>query len=135
MDIKKLKKVCKNLQLLYIEDNDELLSLKYTIFDEIFSKVFLAKSGYDGLQIYKNEKIDLIITDINMPHMNGIQMLEKIKNINADQKVIVYSAYSEYEYLSSLNQMEIDAYLRKPLETKKMFETIYDVLNRSKEMV
>jgi YesN/AraC family two-component response regulator len=67
--------------------------------------------------------------------MNGIQMLKKIKNIKPDQKVIVYSAYSEYEYLSSLNKIEIDAFLRKPLETKKMFETIYDTLSRSKEMI
>ena len=135
MDIKELKRVCKDFQLLYVEDNDELRELKHNIFSEIFSKVFIAKSGYEGLKVYQNEKIDLIITDINMTNMNGIQMLEKIKYINPKQKVLVYSAYSEYEYLDSFKKIGVDAFLQKPLETKKMFETIYSILSKSKEIV
>jgi len=132
MDIKELKSICKDLNLLYLEDNDDLREAKNVIFTEIFSKVYISKNGYEGLDIYLRKKVDLIITDINLPVMNGLEMLRKIKNVDNFSKIIVYSAYSELEYISVMKELDIERFLRKPVEKEKLLETIYAVLSDEK---
>ena len=67
----------------------------------------------DGLEKYQqdSDSIDLVVTDINMPNMNGIEMIEKIKKITPSQQVLVVSAYSEVEYFTQTIKLGIDAYL------------------------
>jgi len=134
MDIKELKSVCKDLNLLYLEDNDDLREAKNVIFTEIFSNVYTAKNGYEGLDIYLNKKVDLIITDINTPAMNGLEMLRKIKNVDNFSKIIVYSAYSELEYISVMKELDIEKFLRKPVAKGKFLEAIHEVLSEEKEV-
>lgn len=126
MNIKTLKERTKDLTLLYVEDNEQLSSVKLDMFKDIFKKVVHAENGYEGLLKYQEERFDLIITDINMPVMDGLDMVEKIQKTNANQKVIVLSAYTEFEYLSKLAKLDILCFLTKPVNTKKMLEKIYE---------
>ncbi len=124
MDIKKIKEKCSNINLLYVEDNRELREIKSKLFSEIFNSVEIASNGYEGLEIYQNSNFELIITDINMPLVNGIEMIQKVKSINPDQAIIVYSAYSELEYVSVLQELNIDKFLTKPVSRDEFLVAI-----------
>ena len=130
MNIKELKEKAKSVTLLYVEDNEQLKDIKLDMFNDIFQKVVYAKDGYEGLMKYQEESFDLIITDINMPGMNGLDMIEKIQKINPDQEVIVISAYAEIEYLSKLSKLNIACFLTKPVDIKKMVSKISESCDR-----
>jgi YesN/AraC family two-component response regulator len=131
MNIKELKEKTKSITLLYVEDNEQLKNIKLEMFNDIFQKVVYAKDGYEGLMKYQEESFDLIITDINMPGMNGLDMIEKIQKINPSQEVIVLSAYAEIEYLSKLSKLNIACFLTKPVDIKKLVTKISESCERS----
>lgn len=133
MNIKRLKEQTKSLTLLYVEDNEALKKIKLEMFNEIFSHVVHAKNGYEGLMKYQEEHFDLVITDINMPVMDGFEMIEKIQRIAPSQKVIVLSAYAEIEYLTKLAKLNIAAFLTKPINMKKLLQKIEE--STSKKLV
>ncbi len=126
MNIKRVKEQTQELTLLYVEDNEQLKDVKLEIFNEIFKKVVYAKNGYEGLTKYQNESFDLVITDINMPVMDGLEMIEKIQKISPSQVVIVLSAYSEMEYVTKLSTLQISSFLTKPIDMKILLEKIYE---------
>ncbi len=126
MNIKRLKEKTKSLSLLYVEDNQQLKDVKLEMFNEIFKRVVYAENGYEGLMKYQNERFDLVITDINMPVMDGLEMVEKIQKMNPTQQVIVLSAYAEIEYLTKLSKLYILSFLTKPVDMKKLLEKIYE---------
>ncbi len=126
MNIKILKEQTKELTLLYVEDNEQLKNVKLELFNEIFKKVVYAKNGYEGLMKYQNESFDLVITDINMPVMDGLEMVEKIQKVSPTQAVIVLSAYAEIEYLTKLSKLNIFCFLTKPVDMKKLLQKIYE---------
>jgi len=130
MNIKRLKEKTESLTLLYVEDNEQLKNIKLEMFNEIFSRVVYAKNGYEGLMKYQEEHIDLVITDINMPVMDGLEMVEKIQKIEPSQKVIVLSAYAEIEYLTKLAKLNIFSFLTKPINMKKLLQKIEESTNR-----
>jgi len=126
MDIKMLKERTKGLSLLYVEDNEQLKNVKLEMFNEIFHRVVCAKNGYEGLMKYQDENFDLVITDINMPVMDGLEMVEKIQKINPAQSVIVLSAYAEIEYLTKLSKLNIACFFTKPVDMKKLLQKIWE---------
>jgi len=134
MNIKRLNEKTKALTLLYVEDNEALQKVNIEVFSEIFKEVIYAKNGYEGLMKYQESHIDLVITDINMPIMDGLEMIEKIQKIDAKQTVIVLSACGEQEYLKRLKKLDIATFLTKPVDTKNLFKEI-DKYTKIKEMV
>lgn len=126
--IKKLKQIAKEMRLLYVDDNYELCETYTEFFKEIFEEVDCACNGYDGLQLFREQKYDLVITDINMPRMNGFSLIKEIRKIKPDQPIIVISAYSEIAYLSKINTCHVDYFLVKPIETKDLMEKVYACL-------
>ena len=126
MNVKSLKEKTKELTLLYVEDNEQLKDVKLEMFNSLFKRVVYAKNGYEGLMRYQEEHFDLVITDINMPVMDGLEMVEKIQKIDANQMVIVLSAYAEVEYLTKLSKLNILSFLTKPVNMKKLLQKIED---------
>ncbi len=125
MEIKQLKNITKNMSLLYVEDNKYLSKANMQLFEDIFLQVDLAEDGKSGLGLYQKNGYDLVIADINLPKMNGLIMLESILEHNSDQPVIVVSAYSKVEYLSKLEELKIEYFLTKPVNSKNMISSIY----------
>jgi len=116
----------KDINILYVEDNRDVREITSIMLQKLFCSVIEAVDGVDGLEKYKKnkEKIDLVITDINMPNMNGIKMIEKIKSINAHQNFLVISAHGESKYLTQAIQLGVDGYLLKPTVTEQFLETL-----------
>ncbi len=126
MDIRELKDITKNLSLLYVEDNSCLSKIKTELFEDIFKLTVLAEDGDKGLERYKQAHYDLVITDINLPKLNGLKMLEEIFKIDKKQSVVVISAYSEVEYLSKIQELNIKHFLTKPAKSKDILNAIYE---------
>ena len=96
------------------------------------AKLDLAVDGEDGLKSYKNYFLDnnvnydIVISDIEMPNMNGIEMSREITKINRDQKIIIISAYSDKDYLIDLINIGVEGFMQKPLSLAQIFEILYE---------
>jgi len=116
----------KHLTLLYVEDNADAKASTLGILDEFFETIIVADDGSDGLEKYKSNKIDVVITDINMPIMNGLEMLQAIKEINPDVISLILSAYNESDFFIESIKLGVEGYLLKPID----FEQFLSVLKK-----
>lgn len=86
--------------------------------------VYTAENGLIGLELFKEYTPGIVITDINMPEMDGIEMAGKIKSIKTDTKFIVITGYSDKNYLEKFSEIGFDDYIIKPLDIRKLFAAI-----------
>lgn len=129
-DLKMLKKMSSSVRVLYVEDNKKIRESVEHYLRRIFDDVDTASDGEEGLQKYQNAPYDIVISDILMPHMNGLEMTEKIKNINPEQEVIIISAYSETTYFAEAIKLGVDAYIVKPIDFEQMNATLYKCVSK-----
>lgn len=126
-NLSELKEKTKSLNVLYVEDDDATREQISSVMGMLFSSLSVAEDGMQGLELYKNGKFDLVITDINMPRMNGIEMMKKIKSINPMQKVIIVSAHDGGDYLLSAIRAGVDNFILKPVEMEQFQEVVTKV--------
>ncbi|EAL4846483.1 response regulator transcription factor [Campylobacter jejuni] len=115
---------CKELIILVVEDEVKARESMINILSERFSKVIGAQNGDEGLKKFKKFKPDLVITDIAMPIMDGLDMAREIKEISDDVSIVVLSAYSEKERLLRSIDIGIDKYLIKPVDIEELFKVL-----------
>ncbi|ELW6801579.1 response regulator transcription factor [Campylobacter jejuni] len=115
---------CKELIILVVEDEVKARESMINILSERFSKVIGAQNGDEGLKKFKKFKPDLVITDIVMPIMDGLDMAREIKEISDDVPIVVLSAYSEKERLLRSIDIDIDKYLIKPVDIEELFKVL-----------
>jgi PAS domain S-box-containing protein len=120
----------KNLNLLYVEDDSVSRKLTIDLLQELFNSVIVAVDGLDGLEKFKKNKIDLILTDITMPNLDGFEMASKIKNINQQIPIIMLSAYSNSEYFIKAIESDMDAYILKPVDIRKFLSTLHKIVSK-----
>lgn len=116
-----------NISLLFVEDNETIRFLYNRLLSNRVTEFYIGENGQEGLDLYKKHKPDLIITDISMPIMDGLEMIGHIKKIDPDVRVIVMSAYSIKEYFLEAINHGVNGYLIKPVEAKKLFNLIDDL--------
>lgn len=124
-----LHRLTAELTLLLVEDDRAALEILEFIVSSRLprSTVHLAYDGAMGLEQFKRHLPDLVITDINMPKMDGIQLTREIKRVNKDAKVIVMTAYSDRVHLDQFREIGVSTHLMKPLEFDKMIDAILEV--------
>lgn len=127
IDLKELKLLTKDLNILYVEDDDEVRQGTFNYLKKFFKDIKLAGDGQSGLEYYKKEKFDIIITDINMPKMNGLEMAENIKKINPNQNILIISAYAVINNFITSIKLGIDGYILKPVDYDQMNEVLYKI--------
>ncbi len=117
--------------LLYVEDEEVISKAIVAALSEFFNEIFLKENGEEGLEFYKNNsnKIDLVITDINMPIMDGLEMAEKIKLLNPNIPIIITTAYGDNKFLRKAIEIGIDSYVMKPLDIRELLPSIKKVLS------
>ncbi|WP_373034567.1 EAL domain-containing protein [Sulfurimonas sp.] len=125
VDYKKLKEYTKDMHLLYVEDDALIQKEMNEFLKRFFPVVDLAHDGKEGLELYKKGTYDLVISDINMPNMNGIEMTKAILEKTPNQSIIINSAYSESEYLLELINTGIEYYVLKPVDIKQLMKVIF----------
>jgi len=129
------KDFLKNLTILYVED-DELARTKLAkILKRIFKDVLLAANGLEGYILFQeqqlaNNTIDLILSDINMPKMNGIEMLESIRELDSEVPIIYTTARTESEYLLRAIELNANHYVLKPIDTEDVIMRVQKVCEK-----
>lgn len=122
----------KGMTLLYIEDNPQARDAANSLFSDFFDDVIVGFDGEDGARLFASNyhKIDLVITDITMPRMNGIEMIHAIRQINPDIAIIVLSAHNETSFLTQTIEAGVDGYLIKPLNVTLLIRSIGKVVEK-----
>lgn len=110
-----IKEYKKTLNILYIEDDKMFSSKIKTILEKFFNSIFIANDGEEALELFKTNDVDLIISDINMPNMDGIEFLKKLREINNDISFIFVTARSESDTMLQAIQLSISNYILKPV--------------------
>lgn len=118
----------KDFTLLYVEDDPVAQEWMQVIFDGQFKEYYQAYNGQEGLELYKKYKPDIILTDINMPQLNGLEMAEQIKAIDKNQAIIVMSAFDDKETLLKAINIGIDYFAPKPVNMEVLNEKIDNVV-------
>ena len=131
IDTDKLLKYTQKLNLLYVEDNEDTREMTAILLEDFFDDITVAVDGVDGYEKFKNSKIDLIITDINMPNMDGLEMSRKIKEIDSDIPIVIFSAYNESEYFLKSIHIGISDFLFKPVSVDNLVSVLEKVLTKS----
>lgn len=126
------KELLEKFTLLYVEDDDVIRTELSSILSNFFKKVFVASDGKEGLRTYLENKdsIDIILTDINMPLLNGLDMVKKIRSIKDNVPVIFATAYSDSEFLIDAIKVRAEDYVVKPIDIKKLISYIEEIANR-----
>lgn len=116
MTIKEIIKISKKLKLLYIEDDATSRITTVELLNNFFDFITIAVNGQDGLEKFKEKSFDIILSDINMPKLNGINMVNEIKKIDENIPVLFLSAHNESKFLSEGIRLGVDGYILKPLK-------------------
>ncbi len=123
-DIKSLKDKIKNLKVLFVDDEEQIREGTGLLLNKFFNNVTICSDGVLGLEAFtKNPSIDVIIADIQMPNMDGVEMVEKIKEIKKDVFVIFITASRGK---ADFNESLADMYITKPMS----YDNIKEIINR-----
>ncbi len=133
MDMNNLNEVVGKYKVLYVEDDETVLLKVSKMFQEIFKLVDTAKNGLEGLAQYNayfeknNEHYDIVISDINMPKMNGIELSQEIRKISPMQEIFIISAHNESNVLQELINIGVSTFIHKPIKFDELLKSILKV--------
>jgi EAL domain-containing protein (putative c-di-GMP-specific phosphodiesterase class I)/PleD family two-component response regulator len=126
--INKLITITKRLKLLYVEDNEAARVSTMQTLGVFFDDVVVATNGKEGLEKFQEQKFDLVITDINMPKMNGIEMISNIRKTDNSVILLVLSAYNETNYFLETIKEGIEGYILKPIVLSQFIDLLEKVI-------
>ena len=112
------------LKILYVEDDVNIREEMIEILQLDYEDIHVATNGEEGLDMYKEFHPDLIISDIQMPIMDGIHMSKDILEIDANAKIILITAFNEKAYLEEAKWLGVKCYINKPVNIKELFDKI-----------
>ncbi len=112
-------------QILVVEDVKVIqTSLKQIISQLDNTNVVLASNGSEAISIISHEEIDLLITDVQMPEMNGIELIKQIRSNKLDIPIIIISGFDEFGYAKAALELGVSSYILKPLNQKEILEKV-----------
>lgn len=114
----------RNLSILCVEDDESVLREYRTLMQKFFDISYFAKDGQEALQIYLQKRPDIVLTDISMPIMDGLELSSKIKDIDSGAYIIIATAFSNSEYLLKSVTLGISDYILKPINIKSLGKTL-----------
>jgi DNA-binding response OmpR family regulator len=118
--------------LLFVENEKGIRDNLEEILSLYFKKVHIAIDGQDGLEKYKEFKPDLIITDVKMPYMNGIEMIQAIRKVDQKTDIVIISAYTEVDDILTSVELNLLKYIVKPITQTKLEEVFELFLTKNK---
>jgi len=118
----------KSKTALYIEDELDVLENISKLLSKFFENFYTADNGEKALEIFETKKIDLLLVDIELPKMNGIDFIRKVRKVNKNIPIIIISAYTKTDYLLQSVELNLDKYIVKPLTSRKI-HTMLETLN------
>ena len=134
-DLQILVQYTKTLKLLVVEDNKDSREQFVTMLENLFDTIYTAEDGIDGLKKLQQHSFDIVITDINMPKMNGLEMIRSLREKNKDVITIVLSAHNEERFKSTAKDLLVDSYLYKPVDLAQLIEALMHMMQKKKEVL
>ena len=122
-----MSKILNNLTVLIVENEGDGKKIVQEVMRDKFEKVITAQNGDEGLKKFKKYNPNMVITDVFMPIMNGLDMAKSIKEISKDTPIIVFSTNSEKETLLKAIDVGIDKYVLKPIDLYDFLVTLENV--------
>ncbi len=127
MGVRELLLYSKSLNVLYVEDEEISQALYASIFEDIFSTIDIANDGIEAMEFYTSKHYDLVISDVCMPRMDGLELSKTILDKNPEQLIIIMSAYNEKEQLDEIASIGISEILLKPVQNGDLMNTLEKV--------
>lgn len=115
------------IRVLYVEDDQETREELQSILEQYVAELYSARNGREGLAFYRQYLPDIVVTDIQMPEMNGLSMAADIRTLNPDQPIVILSAYNDVEYLFRALELEIQHYITKPISVERLLNKLADI--------
>ncbi len=122
-----------SLSLLYVEDEAFIRENAVLFLEDSFSEIYEADNAFKALEIYHDKKPDIIITDISMPKMSGLELCEKIRKTDAKTPIIITTAHTKTEYLLKAVELQLVKYLVKPIDEDALMEALELCFERLKK--
>jgi len=111
-------------KILFVEDEEATRKNYVTYLKMLFSEVYEAKDGEIAYQLYKEKKPDILILDVNIPKLNGLELLEKIRENDYTTKAIMFTAHSDQNFLLQAVSLQLTKYLVKPVSRQELKEAL-----------
>ena len=125
-----LHEMCQGYTVLYAEDTPEIQEQMHILLARIFKTVYLANDGAIGLALFEKHAPDIVITDIQMPNKNGLDMAASIKEISPKTPILITTAFNEEKYFLRAIECGVDSFLLKPVDKQKLFDALFKVVSQ-----
>lgn len=131
-EIDEIIKYSHSLRLLYVEDNQDAREMTTFLLEDFFDEIIVAVDGEDALEKYNTNSIDLIITDINMPKMTGLELSKEIRKQDSEIPIIILSAHNEDSFFMESIRYGVNGYLLKPIEVEQFMNLLTSIIEKYK---
>lgn len=134
-----MSNILKNLNILYVEDEENIKINMKKVLLLLCENVFDAQNIEEAKQIIKNQRIDIIISDINLPDTNGIEFIKELRKTDKTIPVILLSAFTDTKYLLEATKLKLVDYLTKPVDFKTLNNSLHtcveEIIDNSRYMI
>lgn len=130
MDNELLKEL-KDVSILCVEDDDGIRQTIVSTLKYYFDDVYEAKDGNEAYELYEYYKPKIVLSDIQMKDCDGVELVKRIRKNDSETMIIMLTAYSNEEYLMELINLNINHYILKPLNLKKLNIALEKYLNKT----
>ncbi|WP_424578638.1 EAL domain-containing response regulator [Arcobacter sp. 7ABA8] len=113
-----------NLSILYVEDDTTVRESLSSTLKLLAKKIYTANDGLEALDVLKTNKIDLIITDIKMPNLDGLELSKRIQDLDLNIPILITTAHDEIDYFHKAIELNVDAFITKPLNITSLIQSI-----------
>jgi len=127
-----LESIDKNIKILYVEDDDIARENGVEYLENYFENIYEASDALTALKLYEKHQPDIIITDIQMPKLNGLEFVQRIRKTDSKTQVIVISAFSDKDYLLKAIELKLVKYLIKPIKEKELKQALISCMESMK---
>lgn len=128
MRMKNNKELFKRYSILYVEDTKEIVEEVSFFLEPRVQAFFTAYDGEEGLEVFAGSRPDIVITDIQMPKMDGLAMIQAVRKIDPEVPIIITTAFNETDYLVQAINLGVDGYLMKPLNLKELMNRLEKIM-------
>ena len=118
-----------NVSILLVEDDNISRALYSKFLDNITDKIYTAENGKEGVEMFDKHRPDIIVSEIKMPEMDGLEMIKQVRSLDDQVKIVLVSGHQETDYFIQSIEMGIEGYLLKPVNQKQFKKVITDLAN------
>jgi DNA-binding response OmpR family regulator len=119
-----------NKNLLLLEDNDDFIEQIVSLFNILIKKIFIAKDITNAEKIFNEENIDIIVSDVHLKNENGLDFIQKIREMNKEIPIVVLSGYKDENLLFRAMTLNLTGYLLKPINFKSLVDIFEECSKR-----